>query len=49
MDILVDQTNQQPYLAEVNVPCYFARAEAPTGIDIGDLVARAMLSKRDAA
>ncbi len=47
VDILVDQTDNVAYLAEVNVPCYYARAEAPTGIDISAQLLTAMLRKRD--
>jgi hypothetical protein len=47
VDILVDQTDNTPYLAEVNVPCYFARAEGPTGIDIAGQLITTMLQKRE--
>jgi len=33
VDILIDK-NKQPYIAEVNFPCNFARAESVTGINI---------------
>jgi len=46
VDILVDQTDGVAYLAEANVPCYFARAEEPTGIDIGGLLVDALLRKQ---
>jgi hypothetical protein len=49
VDILVDQTDGTAYLAEVNVPCYFARAEGPTGIDIASQIIDALLRKRDTA
>ncbi len=43
VDVLVDTTKNVPYLAEVNVPCNFSRAEGPTGVDIGSLIVAAML------
>jgi glutathione synthase/RimK-type ligase-like ATP-grasp enzyme len=46
VDILVDQTDGVAYLAEANVPCYFARAEGPTGIDVGGLLVDALLAKQ---
>jgi hypothetical protein len=46
VDILVDQADGQAYLAEANVPCYFVRAEEPTGIDIGGLLVDALLAKQ---
>jgi len=46
VDVLVDRTDDTAYLAEVNVPCYFARAERPTAIDIADQLIAAMLRKR---
>lgn len=46
VDVLVDQTDNTPYLAEVNVPCYYARAEAPTGIDISAKLITALLAKQ---
>jgi biotin carboxylase len=45
VDILLDQSDGLPYLAEVNVPCNFSRAEAPTGIEIGSAIVQAMLRK----
>jgi len=47
VDILVDQSDNSLYLAEVNVPCYFTRAETPTGIDISGQLITAMLTKRE--
>jgi hypothetical protein len=47
VDVLVDQTDQGAYLAEVNVPCYYARAEKPTGIDISSQLIKALIRKRD--
>lgn len=49
VDILVDQETDTAYLAEVNVPCYFARAEIPTGTDVAGILIDAMLRKRDRA
>lgn len=46
VDVLVDQTDNVAYLAELNVPCYYARAEGPTGVDISALLLDAMLRKR---
>jgi len=46
VDVLVDQTDGRAYLAEVNVPCYFARAEGPTGIDIAGQLLEALLRKQ---
>ena len=45
VDILVDQSDGIGYLAEVNVPCYYVRAEKPTGIDISSLLIEALLRK----
>ena len=47
-DILVDQTTGKPYFAEVNVPCYFPRAEGVTGIDIGGQLVDALVRKAKA-
>jgi len=47
VDILIDQTDNMAYLAEVNVPCNYARAEGPTNIDISRQLLDAMLRKRD--
>lgn len=47
VDILVDQTDGTSYLAEVNVPCYFARAEKPTGVDVGGALVDAMIQKAE--
>lgn len=49
VDILVEQPSGIPYLAEVNVPCYFARAEGPTGIDIAGQLLDALLRKQEAS
>lgn len=46
-DILVDQTDGTAYLAEVNVPCFYVRAEGPTGIDISAHLVQALLDKRE--
>jgi hypothetical protein len=46
VDILVDKSDGVGYLAEVNVPCYFARAEAPTGADIAGGIIEAMQRKQ---
>ncbi len=46
VDILIDQTDNIPYLAEVNAPCYFARAEKPTGIDIAGKIIEALRAKQ---
>ena len=46
VDVLVDQSNTTAYLAEVNAPCYFARAEKPTGIDIAGKIIEAMQAKQ---
>ena len=46
VDILVDSSTDTAYLAEVNVPCNFARAEGPTGVHIGELIVEAMQTKR---
>jgi hypothetical protein len=46
VDVLVDQTDNVAYLAEVNAPCYFARAEKPTGIDIAGKIIEAMQAKQ---
>ncbi|MDB5181641.1 MAG: alpha-L-glutamate ligase, RimK family [Candidatus Saccharibacteria bacterium] len=46
VDILVDQETGEPLLAEVNVPCYFPRAEEPTGIDIAGQIIEAMQRKQ---
>lgn len=48
VDILVDTTKQVPYLAEVNVPCNFSRAEGPTGVNIGQSIVQALLRKAQA-
>lgn len=45
VDILVDTTKNVPYLAEVNVPCNFSRAEGPTGVNIGQLIVEALIRK----
>jgi len=46
VDILVDTSNDTGYLAEVNIPCNYARAEGPTGIDISSKILQAMMRKR---
>lgn len=45
VDILFDSEGSA-FLAEVNVPCYFTRAEAPTGIDISSQLIDAMIRKQ---
>lgn len=45
VDVLVDQTDNTPYVAEVNVPCNFSRAEAPTGVDISSKIIDAMIQQ----
>jgi hypothetical protein len=47
VDILVDQSDQVGYLAEVNIPCYFPRTEGATGIDISGKLLAALLRKRE--
>jgi glutathione synthase/RimK-type ligase-like ATP-grasp enzyme len=46
VDVLIDQTDNIAYLAEVNAPCYFARAEKPTGIDIAGKIIEALCAKQ---
>ncbi|HET9174091.1 MAG TPA: hypothetical protein VFN56_02300 [Candidatus Saccharimonadales bacterium] len=46
VDVLVEQPSETAYLAEVNVPCYFARAEQPTGIDIAGHIVDALIDKQ---
>lgn len=46
VDILIEQPTNVAMLAEVNVPCNFARAEQPTGVHIGDKIVEAMLTKQ---
>ncbi|MDP3997521.1 MAG: hypothetical protein U1C49_00365 [Candidatus Andersenbacteria bacterium] len=46
VDILVDKA-ENIYLAEVNFPCNFARAQALTGVDIAGLMLDYLLGKRD--
>lgn len=46
VDILVESSNNKPMLAEVNVPCYYPRAEGPTGIDISSQLIKAMIQKQ---
>lgn len=48
VDILVDTIKQIPYLAEVNIPCNFSRAEEPTGVHIGLLIVQALLRQANA-
>ncbi len=45
VDVLIDQSDGVAYLAEVNVPCYFARAEGPTGVDVGGAIIDAMIRR----
>jgi len=45
VDILVDKQDNIAYLAEVNVPCYFPRAEGVTGVDIAGQIVDALLAK----
>jgi hypothetical protein len=47
VDILVDQETQIPYLAEVNIPCYYPRTEGVTHIDISGKLVDALLRKRE--
>lgn len=44
-DVLVDLQTGIAHLAEVNIPCFFARAEEPTGIHIGKLLVEALRLK----
>lgn len=39
VDILID-SQDRPYITEMNFPCNFARASAATGIDIADLIVK---------
>jgi hypothetical protein len=47
VDILVEEGTRVAYLAEVNVPCYYPRAEGPTGVDISGKLVAAMVHKRN--
>ncbi len=49
VDILIDTKTEQPFLAEVNVPCYFPRAEQVTGIDIAGKIVDAMVRQSQKA
>lgn len=47
VDLLHDLTSGKVYLAEVNVPCYFPRAEEPTGVDIAGRIVDALIEKQE--
>lgn len=47
VDILVDEADGRAYIAEVNIPCNFARAEDPTGIHVGKLIVQALMRKHE--
>ncbi|MGH7240735.1 MAG: ATP-grasp domain-containing protein [Candidatus Saccharimonadales bacterium] len=48
VDVLLDTKKQVAYLAEVNVPCNFSRAEGPTDVNIGQHIVEALIRKAQA-
>lgn len=44
VDILIDKENN-PYLAEVNFPCYFPRNQLTTGVDISGMMVDFLINK----
>lgn len=48
VDVLADTLEDTDYLAEVNIPCYFARAEKPTGVDIAGALIDALIRNQAA-
>ena len=47
VDILVSQPDNQAYIAEVNVPCFYPRAEKVTGIDVSSQLLAALIRKQE--
>jgi hypothetical protein len=45
IDILIDEATGIAYMAEVNIPCNYARVEGPTNIDISSQIINAMLKR----
>lgn len=45
VDIIINEKNNQPYLAEVNFPCFFPRAEELTGVPIAEKMISYLIKK----
>lgn len=44
VDVIIDK-NGKAYLAEVNIPCYFPRAQKLSGVDIGQKLVDALIAR----